>query len=53
MNVLLTSGTAFAGVVTAAAAWSIWGQDMFPKEADPTGGRLSIILSEVVHDTKL
>jgi hypothetical protein len=29
---------AFAGVVTAAAAWSIWGQDMFPKEADPTGG---------------
>ncbi|EPE32309.1 hypothetical protein GLAREA_07442 [Glarea lozoyensis ATCC 20868] len=28
---------AFAGVVTAAAAWSIWGQDMFPKEADPTG----------------
>ncbi|KAF2725628.1 hypothetical protein K431DRAFT_336130 [Polychaeton citri CBS 116435] len=28
----------FAGIVTAAAAWSIWGQgDMFPKEADPKG----------------
>ncbi|PQE12270.1 STE24 endopeptidase protein [Rutstroemia sp. NJR-2017a BVV2] len=28
---------AFTGIVTAAAAWSIWGGDMFPKEADPTG----------------
>ncbi|KAL4890945.1 hypothetical protein BDV59DRAFT_75897 [Aspergillus ambiguus] len=27
----------FAGMVTAAAAWSIWGSDMFPAEADPTG----------------
>ncbi|KAF7943697.1 uncharacterized protein EAE97_005767 [Botrytis byssoidea] len=28
---------AFTGIVTAAAAWSIWGTDMFPKEEDPTG----------------
>ncbi|PYH36391.1 uncharacterized protein BO87DRAFT_374737 [Aspergillus neoniger CBS 115656] len=28
----------FAGMVTAAAAWAIWGGDMFPAEADPTGG---------------
>ncbi|GFN12947.1 Ish1 domain-containing protein [Aspergillus tubingensis] len=27
----------FAGMVTAAAAWAIWGGDMFPAEADPTG----------------
>ncbi|KAF2452522.1 hypothetical protein BDY21DRAFT_359127 [Lineolata rhizophorae] len=28
----------FAGIVTAVAAWSIWGQgDMFPREPDPTG----------------
>ncbi|PYH92356.1 hypothetical protein BO71DRAFT_383785 [Aspergillus ellipticus CBS 707.79] len=27
----------FAGMVTAAAAWAIWGNDMFPAEADPTG----------------
>ncbi|PBP15592.1 hypothetical protein BUE80_DR013671 [Diplocarpon rosae] len=27
----------FTGIVTAVAAWSIWGQDMFPKESDPTG----------------
>ncbi|OWP05689.1 hypothetical protein B2J93_1738 [Marssonina coronariae] len=28
---------AFTGIVTAVAVWSIWGQDMFPKEPDPTG----------------
>ncbi|CAD6442254.1 f5f01cdc-4456-4da3-b56c-2d65971fb70f [Sclerotinia trifoliorum] len=28
---------AFTGIVTAAAAWSIWGSDMFPREEDPTG----------------
>ncbi|TVY81601.1 hypothetical protein LSUE1_G003558 [Lachnellula suecica] len=28
---------AFAGVVTAASIWTIWGQDLFPKESDPTG----------------
>jgi hypothetical protein len=27
----------FAGVITAAAAWSIWGQDMFPQLQDPKG----------------
>ncbi|EEQ88580.1 STE24 endopeptidase [Blastomyces dermatitidis ER-3] len=27
----------FAGLVTAAAAWTIWGGDMFPAEPDPTG----------------
>ncbi|GAP84157.2 hypothetical protein SAMD00023353_0600580 [Rosellinia necatrix] len=28
---------AFSGLVTAAFAWSIWGGDIFPTEADPTG----------------
>ncbi|PKS05315.1 hypothetical protein jhhlp_008688 [Lomentospora prolificans] len=27
----------FGGVITAVAAWSIWGGDMFPAQADPTG----------------
>ncbi|KAK2766724.1 hypothetical protein FQN54_006038 [Arachnomyces sp. PD_36] len=27
----------FAGAVAAAAAWSIFGGDMFPAEPDPTG----------------
>lgn len=27
----------FAGVITAVAAWSIWGGDMFPKLEDPKG----------------
>lgn len=27
----------FAGLVTAAAAWSIWGQDLFPAAEDPKG----------------
>lgn len=31
---------AFTGIVTAVAAWSIWGQDIFPKENDPAGGML-------------
>lgn len=30
---------AFAAVVAGVAAWSIWGQDMFPS-SDPTGGTL-------------
>ena len=30
---------AFAAIVTAVAAWSIWGpSDIFPAEPDPTGG---------------
>ncbi|KAH0497956.1 hypothetical protein MKX07_001409 [Trichoderma sp. CBMAI-0711] len=28
---------AFGGVVVAAAAWSIFGGDMFPAQPDPTG----------------
>ncbi|KAK8197411.1 hypothetical protein HDK77DRAFT_15268 [Phyllosticta capitalensis] len=27
----------FAGIITAATAWTIWGGDMFPREPDPTG----------------
>ncbi|CRG88017.1 hypothetical protein PISL3812_05042 [Talaromyces islandicus] len=27
----------FAGIVTAVSAWSIWGGEMFPAEADPKG----------------
>jgi len=27
----------FAGIVTAVAAWSIWGGDMFPQAEDPKG----------------
>lgn len=26
-------------MVTAVAAWSIWGSDMFPSEADPKGSK--------------
>ncbi|KAI0490881.1 hypothetical protein F4859DRAFT_459561 [Xylaria cf. heliscus] len=28
---------AFSGLVTAAVAWSFWGGDLFPAQADPTG----------------
>ncbi|KZF24747.1 hypothetical protein L228DRAFT_281790 [Xylona heveae TC161] len=28
---------AFTGLVTAVAAWSIWGSDIFPAESDPKG----------------
>jgi len=27
----------FAGIITAVAAWGIWGGDMFPAESDPSG----------------
>ncbi|KAJ5156732.1 hypothetical protein N7492_009535 [Penicillium capsulatum] len=27
----------FAGMITAVAAWSIWGGDVFPAQQDPTG----------------
>ena len=30
---------AFAGIVTAVSAWSIWGGEMFPGEKDPSGGK--------------
>lgn len=29
-------------MVTAVAAWSIWGSDVFPAEADPKGGKQAI-----------
>ena len=32
-----TTTTAFSGAVAAAAAWSIFGGDMFPAEPDPKG----------------
>ncbi|CAF9923402.1 MAG: hypothetical protein GOMPHAMPRED_002829 [Gomphillus americanus] len=32
-----TAFLAFAGVVTAASAWAIWGSDMFPADTDPKG----------------
>ncbi|OJD31123.1 uncharacterized protein BKCO1_520005 [Diplodia corticola] len=28
---------AFAGIVTAATAWVVWGGDVFPAEPDPVG----------------
>ncbi|KAI9875911.1 MAG: hypothetical protein M1830_007782 [Pleopsidium flavum] len=33
----------FAGIVTAVAAWTIWGSDMFPAEKDPIGGNQPFI----------
>ena len=36
--VQINSRAAFAGIVTAVSAWSIWGGEMFPAEKDPTGG---------------
>ena len=35
----LTPYVAFAGIVTAVSAWSIWGGEMFPAEKDPVGGK--------------
>lgn len=35
----IDSIAAFAGIVTAVSAWSIWGGEMFPGEKDPTGGK--------------
>ena len=40
MTWLLRILKGFAGLVAAAAAWSIWGSDMFPAEQDPSGGTL-------------
>ncbi|KAK5788593.1 hypothetical protein VI817_009551 [Penicillium citrinum] len=33
----LTHSAGFAGMVTAVAAWSIWGTDVFPAQDDPKG----------------
>lgn len=27
-------------MISAAAVWAIWGNDMFPAEQDPTGGEI-------------
>ena len=34
----------FAGLVTVASLWNMWGGDMFPAEKDPSGGTSLIIL---------
>lgn len=34
---VLRSFLGFAGLVTVASLWSMWGGDMFPAEKDPTG----------------
>lgn len=37
---ILTLCSGFAGLVSAVAAWTIWGgSDVFPKEPDPSGGQ--------------
>ena len=38
-GIQLTLYVAFAGIVTAVSAWSIWGGEMFPGEKDPVGGK--------------
>ncbi|KAJ4347470.1 hypothetical protein N0V95_005391 [Ascochyta clinopodiicola] len=38
---------AFAALVTGVAAWSIWGQDLFPS-SDPTGGTYCLIITGTV-----
>ena len=45
------SFSGFAGMVSAAAVWAIWGSDMFPEEADPTGSML--IIHPGIFDMKL
>ncbi|KAL4765936.1 uncharacterized protein BDW70DRAFT_126937 [Aspergillus foveolatus] len=37
----------FVGMVTAAAAWSIWGNEMFPAEDDPKGDPANWTLEEM------
>lgn len=34
----------FAGLVTVASLWNIFGGDMFPAEKDPTGGKYDHLL---------
>ncbi|THC96831.1 hypothetical protein EYZ11_003710 [Aspergillus tanneri] len=34
-------------MVAAAAAWSIWGSDMFPTESDPTGDPANWTIDEM------
>lgn len=37
----------FAGIVTAAAAWAIWGGDIFPQQPDPKGNPEDWTLDEM------
>jgi len=37
----------FAGIITAAAAWGIWGSDLFPTENDPIGDPENWTLAEL------
>ena len=37
-KILMFLSSGFAGIVTAVAAWSIWGGDLFPADKEPTGG---------------
>ncbi|KAL3487347.1 hypothetical protein BJX62DRAFT_9348 [Aspergillus germanicus] len=37
----------FAGMVTAAAVWAIWGNEMFPAESDPQGDPANWTLDEM------
>ncbi|OJJ59929.1 hypothetical protein ASPSYDRAFT_912800 [Aspergillus sydowii CBS 593.65] len=37
----------FAGMVTAAAAWAIWGNEIFPAESDPKGDPANWTLEEM------
>lgn len=46
---ILRKPAGFAGMVTAVAAWSIWGSEMFPAEKDPTGGDYLWADSQVVQ----
>ncbi|KAK7184155.1 hypothetical protein PSPO01_09861 [Paraphaeosphaeria sporulosa] len=40
---------AFAAIVTGVAAWSIWGEDLFPSQ-DPKGGMLLLFLFILICD---
>lgn len=31
--------TGFAGIIGAVGLWNVWNGDVFPAEADPTGGK--------------
>lgn len=37
-KILMFLSSGFAGIITAVAAWSIWGGDLFPADKEPTGG---------------
>lgn len=35
--------TGFAGLVTVASLWNLWGGELFPAERDPKGGTLPLL----------